>query len=320
METAVTVSKKLKKLIRSRARRTGESYCAARNVLLRRNRAALGQRAEVIAIAGMKGGIGRSTLAVLLASEMHSRGERVLLVGVQRADVPFGEPTGSPCSVEYWRTCAERGGFDTPVTIGIRDRMLLSWEFAELVSGYSLVIVDCPKVAEIQYAAMMWADTVLVLCSTSPVVTMSMNDTVALVGLGRRHNPSLASRLVITMEEPRAKSRRIAALCEVVNEFGIEVAAPILRRRAAFMAGLSAGRPLSNYASGSKASIELQSLLAELFPAGRAARPDMWRPSDVLPRIGVLGEEEYLLHKRMGNFYCAYVARVEPRRHLLRRR
>lgn len=314
METAVTVSKKLKKLIRSRALRTGESYCAARNVLLRRNRAPLGHRAEVIAIAGMKGGIGRSTLAVLLASEMHSRGERVLLVGVQRADVPFGEPTGSPCSVEYWKTCADRGGFAGPDTIGIRERMLLSWEFAELVSGYSLVIVDCPKVAEIQYAVMMWADTVLVLCSTAPAVTMSMNDTVALVGLGRRQNPGLASRFVLAMEEPRSTPRRIAALCEVVNECGIEVTAPILRRRAAFMAGLSAGRPLSAYASGSKASVELQALLAELFPAGRPARPDMWRPGDMLPRIGVLGEAEYLLQKRMGNFYGAYAARAEIRR------
>lgn|GEM_PF-6393879 len=309
----MTESKKFKECIRERVRATGESYSTARRILVRRRERALGQRAEVIAVAGMKGGIGRSTLAILIACEMHLRGERVLLVGLQSAVIPFGEPMKYPNTIQHWATRAESSGFVGPALITIRDRMLASPEFAELTSGYSLVIVDCPRILEVQYAAMLWADTVLIPCSTASESARAVDDARALIALGRRKNPNLASKVVIANEQPRTSPRRIAALREAASECGVDVLGVSLRDRVAFANCLNAGRPLSAYAPGSKAFAELRALLDELFPSGSPARFEKWRSGDVQRRMDSLNYDEFSgALQDMTRFYRAYAVRAEP--------
>lgn len=309
----MTESKKFKMSIRERVRATGESYCAARSVLLRRHEKALGQRAEVIAVAGMKGGIGRSTLAILIACEMHLRGERVLLVGLQPAVIPFGEPMQYPNTIQHWTTRTENSGFVGPASITIRDRMLASPEFAELTSGYSLVIVDCPRILEVQYAAMLGADTVLIPCSTASASVRAVDDARALIALGLRRNPNLVSKIVIANEQPRTSPRRIAALREAGSECGVDVLGVVLRDRVAFGNCLDAGRPLSAYAPGSKAFAELRALLDELFPSGSPARFEKWRSGDVQRRLDSLSYDEFSgVLQDMARFYRAYAIRAEP--------
>ena len=106
----------------------------------------------IVALAGQKGGAGKSTLAVCLAVEALERGERVLLVDA--------DPQGT---ARTWVEVAAEGGQTVPTSITMGASMHRDGQLRALAAGFALTLIDCPpRHGEIQRAALMVADRVLI--------------------------------------------------------------------------------------------------------------------------------------------------------------
>lgn len=110
----------------------------------------------LLALAGLKGGTGRTTLAVALASEARARGRRTLLVDLDpRADA------------HAWSLMA---GFEAPPTLTLPGAPAGQAERIRALSfGHDLTVVDTPSDPEVLATVLEVAELVLLPCRPSPL-------------------------------------------------------------------------------------------------------------------------------------------------------
>lgn len=210
---------------------------------------------SIVALAGQKGGAGKSTLAVCLAVEALARGERVLLVDA--------DPQGT---ARTWAEVAAEAGHPTPTAITMGASMHRSGQLAGLAAGYDLTLIDCPpRHGEIQRSAMMVADRVLIPCGPSAPEVWSLGDTTALIAEARALRPELEAHLVLTRVQPRTAVGASAAAA--VEGAGLAVTEARLGFRVAFQEALVCGRGVTTHDPQGAAARELRRLYDELFGA-----------------------------------------------------
>ncbi len=214
---------------------------------------------QVLAVASLKGGCGKTTLAVNLAAGIAANPGQRGRVGLVDAD-----PQGA---LAHWADL--RGGSDTAVTalprvqtgstdpVAVIDRMARS---------HGHVVVDCPPSLDMavtrQIMERAWG--VLIPVLPSPLDLWACAETVAAVCQARELNPGLAAWLLVNQAEPasalsRAMSRALA---------GMEV--PVLtcrvRRRAAFRTAILEGVSVYQLgARGREAAREIDQVIQEVM-------------------------------------------------------
>lgn len=212
----------------------------------------------IVALAGQKGGAGKSTLAVCLAVEALTRGRRVLLVDA--------DPQGT---ARTWAEVAAEASQPTPTTIAMGALMHRDGQLWRLSEGYDLTLVDCPpRHGEIQRAALMCADRVLIPCGPSAPDVWALGDTTTLLAEARALRPELGATVVLTKVQPRTAVGAGAAAS--VGEAGLPVADVRLGFRVAYQEALVCGRGVTTHDPTAAAAREIRRLYDELF--GRAPR------------------------------------------------
>src|ERR1700753_2941419 len=105
----------------------------------------------IVAFAGQKGGVGKSTTAVCIAVAALERGARVLLVDA--------DPQGT---VRTWGEVASERKLPAPTVIAMGASMHKAGQLMPLAAGYDLTVIDCPpRHGEVQRSALMVADVVV---------------------------------------------------------------------------------------------------------------------------------------------------------------
>lgn len=205
--------------------------------------------ATIIAIAGQKGGTGKSTVAVHLSAHWHSKGRRVLLVDA--------DAQGSALT---WSEVAAEQKHDVPPVTALGDN--LRQALPAIAEGFELVVIDLPgRVGKRQGAALMVADLVLVPTGPSTLDVWALAETAEVIEEARAIRPELAAAVVLNRRGRTTESRTAP---ETLATAGLPVLDASLGQRVPFSEAIAAGQGVTTYAPSDAAAAELVALADEV--------------------------------------------------------
>jgi chromosome partitioning protein len=204
------------------------------------------------AIAGQKGGVGKSTVALSLTAEWLARGRRVLLVDSdpQRTATTWGE-------------VALEQGRPVPTLVGMGATMWQPDQLPRLAAGFDVVIVDTPpRLGDIQRAALMVADVVVLPCGPSAHDCWALAEGLELVHQAQTLRPNLLASVLLTRKVAGTVIGRDAR--NVLTGTGLPVLLSELGYRTDYQEASQAGQGASTYRPSSAAAAEIRALATEL--------------------------------------------------------
>lgn len=205
----------------------------------------------IIAVAGQKGGAGKTTVAVNLAAEGLSRGLRVLLVDA--------DPQGS---ARTWAAVAGENGHPVPsVATGDAGMHL---DLPARAAGFDLVVVDTPpRAGEVQRSAIVVANVTVIPCGPSGLDAWALATTGNVLTEARAVRPRLRAAVVITKQRPRTLVGRGAR--DVCTAAGFTVLRTELTDRVSYIEAMNAGQGVTTYAHRDPGADEVRALFDELI-------------------------------------------------------
>ena len=248
---------------------------------------------EIIACANQKGGVGKTTTVVSLASYLALDGHSVLLVDMD----PQGNAT-SGLGID--RAAVESSVYDVLLAgalvqdvvrdTGVRrlsvlpsDRSLAGAE-VELVPSsarerrlkqvlqlaeeeYDFILLDCPpSLGLLTVNSLTAADSVLIPLQCEYYALEGLGQLVATIELIREHlNPDLELKgAILTMHDGRT-SLSADVTAEVRRHLGAQVFEAVVPRSVRLAEAPSYGQPIAQYSPGSRGALAYQALTAELL-------------------------------------------------------
>ena len=248
---------------------------------------------EVVAFANQKGGVGKTTTVVSVASFLALDGRRVLLVDMD----PQGNATSG---IGLDKESVERSVYDvllsaarvTDVAVGTSIRGLsilpsnrglagaevelvpnparertLRRALEEAAPAYDHVLLDCPpSLGLLTVNALTAADSVVIPLQCEYYALEGLSQLMSTIDLIRDHlNPRLQLKgIVLTMHDGRTSlSADVAA--EVRGHFGDKVFASVVPRSVRLAEAPSYGLPIGLYSADSRGAQAYRSIAAELL-------------------------------------------------------
>jgi chromosome partitioning protein len=207
--------------------------------------------AKVVTVAQQKGGAGRTTLVIQLATALAGAGRRVALVDID----PQGSFTG-------WMRLREHRQRDVPE---LRFSMVAGWrlgvELDRLRREADVIVVDTPPHTEIDAkAAIRSADLVLVPCQPSSLDIWASQGTIELAAKERRR-----AALVLNRVPPRGRS--IEEARHALAELGAPALTAQIGNRQAFVTSVAQGLGVIESEPRSASAEEVRALAEDV--AGR---------------------------------------------------
>ena len=211
----------------------------------------------LIAFAGQKGGVGKSTLSMAVACEFLVRGRRTLLV-----DGDYEQGT-----VRVFANIAAEKGHEAPVVVAMGKNMYRPDQLPALAQAYDVTVIDCPpRYAEVQRAALMVADVVVLPVGPNPADLWALANTAELVEQALAVRPELRAGVLINRKDTRTvlgRKVRTTAIASELHVFAVEVS-----NRVALAEAPAAGLGVTVYAPNDQASTQIRALVDELAALG----------------------------------------------------
>jgi chromosome partitioning protein len=206
----------------------------------------------IVAFAGQKGGVGKSTTAVCLAVAALERGSRVLLVDA--------DPQGT---VRTWGEVAAERRRPAPTVIAMGASMHKPGQLAALAAGYDMTFIDCPpRHGEVQRSALMVADMVVLPCGASAADAWALATSLEVVREARAMREELVAFVLITRKQGRTAIGKAAR--KVLESTGLPVLDTELGSRIAYQEALACGQGITSYSVRDAGTREIFDLLDEL--------------------------------------------------------
>lgn len=181
-----------------------------------------------IAVLNQKGGVGKTTIAVHIATVLAARGDRVLLVDA--------DPQGSALD---WAAIREGEGLFTVVGL---PKANLHRELNALAKNYDHVVIDGPpRVYDVARSAIMAADLVLIPVQPSPYDVWAAKEIVDLLQEASSFKESL--KIAFTINRKIANTAIGRDVTEALASYELPVLKSALAQRVGFAE--SAGKGLT---------------------------------------------------------------------------
>ena len=204
---------------------------------------------KVIAILNQKGGVGKTTLAVHLATAFARQGRKVLLLDA--------DPQGSALD---W--AAARHGQPLFPVVGLPKNSIHK-ELPALAANFDLVIIDGPpRVYDVAKSAVGASDLVLVPVQPSPYDVWAAKEIIDLFNEAMVFRPDLEKAFVINRKIVNTAIGRDVA--EALSEYPIPVLKAAICQRIAFAESATQGRTVYDLDPEMLASKEMDQLAEEV--------------------------------------------------------
>jgi chromosome partitioning protein len=203
----------------------------------------------IVSLINQKGGVGKTTAAVNLASGLAEAGNRILVVDA--------DPQGS---VVQWQSIADEAEFEVLHLPSPQ----LSKELKTVSRRYDHIVVDSPPAIEdITRAAIEVSNLAIIPIAPSPLDIWSSKETIALVNtLGKKYR-KLNAKILIYRKIPGTRLGKEAR--DAMQSYNLDILATEISQRIVFVEAMIAGLSVLKYAPKSIAANEIRSLCVEIF-------------------------------------------------------
>jgi chromosome partitioning protein len=204
----------------------------------------------ILALVGNKGGAGKTTLCVNLATALNARAPTLVL----DADPQL--------SSLQWYELAD--GENTVPVVDVVEDLVSAVAIAR--NEYEYLVLDCPPSvhAEQTGQALGISDLALIPVQPSPLDLWASVHIEERIETARAKNPGLRAVLVINQLEPRTKLSRL--MRQALAELSLPAADTAIRRRMVYRSAVLEGRAVSNLGQrGAEASAEIEALIEEVL-------------------------------------------------------
>ncbi|MEA1651265.1 ParA family partition ATPase [Nitrospirillum sp. BR 11164] len=206
----------------------------------------------IVALLNQKGGVGKTTIALHLAGEWATRGQRVTVIDA--------DPQGSALD---WSQ--QRARENLPRLFGVVGLACdtLHREAPEIARDVDHVIIDGPpRVAGLMRSALLAADLVLIPVQPSPFDGWASAEMLSLLGEARIYRPQLLARFVLNRCAARTVIARETA--QTLADHDPPLLAARIGQRIAFADTAQTGRLVGELDSDSTAAREIAALVTEI--------------------------------------------------------
>ena len=203
----------------------------------------------IVTLSSLKGGVGKSTLSLMLATAIAEAGAKVLLVDAD-----------SQGSVSDWAAARESDG---PFSVVGMAHANIHKQLPKIAADYDHVIIDTPpRIAEVTRSAILAADVVLIPVSPSAFDNWASDSTTAIVKEAQVFKDDLLTAFVISK---KIVGTAIAAnIVTALQDYDIPVFQSPVSQRVVF-AECASGHTLPELEARGAAAKEISSLSQELL-------------------------------------------------------
>jgi chromosome partitioning protein len=205
------------------------------------------------AVVNTKGGVGKTTTAVHLAT-MLARADRTLLID--------GDPQASSASWAAWRRDSNRE--PSPTTTCLTGKAILA-EGKALAEGFVHTVVDAGGRDSVGLrSSLLLARQAIVPVGASNLDAAAMTDLLEVIEMAKDYNSELRVRILLTRIDPRTKDT--ADMLAFLQEQKLSVLATRVCERVAYRRAIGEGAIVQELGKDQAASNEMEALLAEVRP------------------------------------------------------
>jgi chromosome partitioning protein len=208
----------------------------------------------ILTVGNVKGGVGKTTLAVNLAIALANAKRDVLLID--------GDEQGTALAFTSLRTTTKgQPGYTAVALYGPNIRT----QVRRLAAKYSDIVIDVGgRDTGSLRAALTIADIILIPVKPRSFDLWGVDQTAELVAEAREVNDSLRAIAILNEADPQGKDNQ-AALDALGDMAGLETAPVMIVRRKAFPNAAASGLSVIEYHDDQKASDEMRQLVAFLY-------------------------------------------------------
>lgn len=205
----------------------------------------------IFAVVNTKGGVGKTTTAVHLAT-MLAMADKTLLID--------GDPQASAASWAAWRRDTEHQ--TSPTTTCLTGKAILS-EGKGLAGGFTHTVVDAGgRDSAGLRAALLLANVAIIPVGASNLDAAAMTDLLEIVELAKEYNSDLVVRVLLTRVDPRTKDT--GDMIEFLKEQNLNLLNIRVCERVAYRRAIGEGAIVHEIGKDKHAIDEMNAFLAEV--------------------------------------------------------
>jgi len=213
------------------------------------------------AISNLKGGVGKSTLTLNIATCLHRAGHRALIIDA--------DPQGS-CRV--WAARAAEVGQDGPPVAAL-EASALKRDLGRISAGFDAVVIDCPPRMGTETRAAMLASNMVVMPTCPGFFDVSaLRETLAVFAEARMLREDLRGCIAMNRVERTSLSKLVE---RSLADQGVPMLDVSLKHRVVYGEALLAGAGVVDFAPASDGALEVRrfvrALMTMLGGAGEVA-------------------------------------------------